>query len=140
MMVDQDGGDGVDMYRRGKEGGENDFLGRRWMMVDQDGGDGVDMYRRGKEGGENDFLDHVNACTAYMLYYLTIKRPFNLITMILYRMEENQRKRVAPPSSSSSSSSSDENEEPSFLEFYEELSNNKNLTNAQKEKRRMFKC
>ncbi|GJX52911.1 hypothetical protein Tco_0281280 [Tanacetum coccineum] len=128
--------------------------------------------------------DHVNACTAYMLYHLTIKRPFNLTTMILYRMEEvkknshapmpfamlltrlykhiletnpqsiipldrftihdrvmnplditrntikNKGKIVAPPSSSSSSSSSDENKETSFLEFYKELSDNENLTNA----------
>ncbi|GKA78186.1 hypothetical protein Tco_0784723 [Tanacetum coccineum] len=28
--------------------------------------------------------DHVNACTTYMLYYLTIKRKFNFTTMILY--------------------------------------------------------
>ncbi|GJU90976.1 hypothetical protein Tco_1303399 [Tanacetum coccineum] len=49
-------------------------------------------------------------------------------------------KRVASPSaSSSSSSSSDENEAPSFLEFYEELSDNEDLTDAQREKRRMFK-
>ncbi|GJT10208.1 hypothetical protein Tco_0857250 [Tanacetum coccineum] len=49
-------------------------------------------------------------------------------------------KRVTPPSSSSSSSSSDENEEPSFLEFYNELSENENVTNAQMEKRGMFMC
>ncbi|GJV56974.1 hypothetical protein Tco_1457979 [Tanacetum coccineum] len=47
-------------------------------------------------------------------------------------------KRVAPPSSSSSSSSSNENEEPSFLEFYEELYDNEDLTDAQKEKRGML--
>ncbi|GKE31960.1 hypothetical protein Tco_1451282 [Tanacetum coccineum] len=49
-------------------------------------------------------------------------------------------KRVALSSSSSSSSSSDENEVASFLEFYEELSDNEDLTDAQKEKRGMFKC
>ncbi|GJV04989.1 hypothetical protein Tco_1338558 [Tanacetum coccineum] len=50
-------------------------------------------------------------------------------------------KRVASPSaSSSSSSSSDDNESPSFLEFYEKLSDNENLTDAQREKRGMFKC
>ncbi|GKD23109.1 hypothetical protein Tco_1224812, partial [Tanacetum coccineum] len=44
-------------------------------------------------------------------------------------------KRVASPSiSSSSSSSSDGNEAPSFLEFYEELSDNEDLTDP-KEKR-----
>ncbi|GKA05001.1 hypothetical protein Tco_0684121 [Tanacetum coccineum] len=30
--------------------------------------------------------DHVNACTAYMLYYLIIKRKFNFTSMILYRI------------------------------------------------------
>ncbi|GKD71759.1 hypothetical protein Tco_1325849, partial [Tanacetum coccineum] len=93
--------------------------------------------------------DHVNACIAYMLYYLTIKRKFNFTTMILYLIEEVKKtnsapvnptkekgKRVASPSaSSSSSSSSDENEAPSFLEFYEELSSNEDLTDAQREKR-----
>ncbi|GKB96071.1 hypothetical protein Tco_0982208 [Tanacetum coccineum] len=45
-------------------------------------------------------------------------------------------KRVDSPfaSSSSSSSSSDENEVPSFLEFYEELSDKEELTDAQREK------
>ncbi|GKB27060.1 hypothetical protein Tco_0866461 [Tanacetum coccineum] len=129
--------------------------------------------------------DHVNACTAYMLYYLTIKRKFNFTTMILYRMEEVKKnnnapilfamlltriynhilrtnpqaivplnrfmfhesvmnpldisrnpikekgKRVASPSASSSSSSSSYgNEGPSFLEFYEELFDNEDLTDA----------
>nr|GEX72057.1 hypothetical protein [Tanacetum cinerariifolium] len=50
-------------------------------------------------------------------------------------------KRVASPSVSSSSSlSSDENEAPSFLEFFEELSDNEDLTDAEREKREMFKC
>nr|GEY10783.1 hypothetical protein [Tanacetum cinerariifolium] len=48
--------------------------------------------------------------------------------------------RVALPFSSSLYSSYDENEVPLFLEFYEELSDNENLTDAQKEKRGMFKC
>ncbi|GJU82229.1 hypothetical protein Tco_1284594 [Tanacetum coccineum] len=39
---------------------------------------------------------HVNACTAYMLYYLTIKRKFNFTTMILYRMKEIKNKSNAP--------------------------------------------
>ncbi|GKA88543.1 hypothetical protein Tco_0810307 [Tanacetum coccineum] len=43
---------------------------------------------------------------------------------------KKKENRVAPPSSSSSSSSSDKNKEPSFLEFYEELSDNEDLTNA----------
>ncbi|GJX03582.1 hypothetical protein Tco_0189498 [Tanacetum coccineum] len=41
---------------------------------------------------------------------------------------------------SSSSSSSDDNEAPSFLEFYDELSDSEDLTKAQREKRGMFKC
>ncbi|GJR16281.1 retrovirus-related pol polyprotein from transposon TNT 1-94 [Tanacetum coccineum] len=40
--------------------------------------------------------DHVNACTAYMLYYLTIKRKFNFTTMILYRIEEVKKNNNAP--------------------------------------------
>nr|GEY66589.1 hypothetical protein [Tanacetum cinerariifolium] len=44
-------------------------------------------------------------------------------------------KRVASPSVTSSSlSSSDDNEGPSFLEFYNELSDNEDLTKAQREK------
>ncbi|GJT13211.1 hypothetical protein Tco_0860253 [Tanacetum coccineum] len=125
----------------------------------------------------------VNACTAYMLYYLTLQRKFNFTSMILYRIEEvkNKRdspmpfamlltrlynhilqknpqaiiplarftfyervmnplyisknpskekgKRIASPSViSSSSSSSDDNKAPSFLEFYDELSENEELT------------
>ncbi|GJT10282.1 hypothetical protein Tco_0857324 [Tanacetum coccineum] len=50
-------------------------------------------------------------------------------------------KRVAYPSISSSlSSSSDKNEAPSFLEFYDKLSDNEDLTDSQREKRGMFKC
>nr|GEW52934.1 hypothetical protein [Tanacetum cinerariifolium] len=40
----------------------------------------------------------------------------------------------------SSSSSSDDNEVPSFLMFYDELSDNEDLTKAQREKRGIFKC
>ncbi|GJU42719.1 hypothetical protein Tco_1195676 [Tanacetum coccineum] len=55
---------------------------------------------------------------------------------ILRNPTKEKGKRVASPSaSSSSSSSSDENEAPSFLEFYEELSDNEDLTDAQREKR-----
>ncbi|GKD05869.1 hypothetical protein Tco_1180843 [Tanacetum coccineum] len=54
---------------------------------------------------------------------------------------KEKRKKIASPSvTSSSSSSSDDNEAPSFLEFYDELSDNKDLTQAQREKREMFKC
>ncbi|GJY74185.1 retrovirus-related pol polyprotein from transposon TNT 1-94, partial [Tanacetum coccineum] len=137
----------------------------------------------------------VNACTAYMLYYLTIKRKFNFTSMLICRMEEVKNKQDGPmpfamlltrlynhilqtnpqaivplarftlhehvmdpldisrnPSKekgkktaspsiiSSSSSSSDDNEAPSFLEFYDELSDSEDLTKAQREKRGMFKC
>ncbi|GJS91680.1 hypothetical protein Tco_0774316 [Tanacetum coccineum] len=128
-----------------------------------------------------------------MLYYLKIKKTFDLTTMIVFRMGDvkknsNSRmayvmiltrlykyilktnpqsivpfysfmyhervmnpldisrktikdkgKRVAPPSSSSSSSSN-EDKEPSFLQFYEDLSDDEDLTDAQKDKRGMFKC
>ncbi|GJQ94253.1 hypothetical protein Tco_0005392 [Tanacetum coccineum] len=139
--------------------------------------------------------DRVNACTAYMLYYLTIKRKFNFTLMILYRMEEVKNKSngpmlfamlltrlynhilrtnpqaIVPPNrftfhdrvmnsldisknpikekgkivtspsvSSSSSSSSDGNEASSLLEFYKELFDNEDLTDAQRETRGIFKC
>ncbi|GJX92387.1 hypothetical protein Tco_0345713 [Tanacetum coccineum] len=142
-----------------------------------------------------DKRNKVKACTAYMLYYLTIGRKFNFTSMIIYRMEEVIKKRKGPmpfamlltrlynhilatnpqaivpiarftfhehvmdpldisrnPSKekgkkiaspsviSSSSSSSDDNEAPSFLEFYDELSDSEDLTKAQREKRGMFKC
>ncbi|GKB29816.1 hypothetical protein Tco_0869217 [Tanacetum coccineum] len=44
---------------------------------------------------------------------------------------EKGKKIASPPVISSSSSSSDENEAPSFLEFYDELSDSEDLTNAQ---------
>ncbi|GKE39097.1 hypothetical protein Tco_1462502, partial [Tanacetum coccineum] len=40
--------------------------------------------------------DHVNTCTGYMLYYFTIKRPFNLTTMIIYRMKDVKKNSHAP--------------------------------------------
>ncbi|GJS60603.1 hypothetical protein Tco_0655387 [Tanacetum coccineum] len=49
------------------------------------------------------------------------------------------KKIASPPVISSSSSSSDDNEAPSFLEFYDELSDSEDLTEAQQEKRGMFK-
>ncbi|GJR21162.1 hypothetical protein Tco_0969689 [Tanacetum coccineum] len=142
-----------------------------------------------------DKRNKVKACTAYMLYYLTIGRKFNFTLMIIYRMEEviNKRKgpmpfamlltrlhnhiltinpqaivpiarftfhehimdpldisrnpskekgkKIASPSVISSSySSSDDDEAPSFLEFYDELSDSEDLTKVQREKRGMFKC
>ncbi|GJR03030.1 hypothetical protein Tco_0526014 [Tanacetum coccineum] len=38
----------------------------------------------------------VKACTAYMLYYLTIGRKFNFTLMIIYRMEEVIKKSKGP--------------------------------------------
>ncbi|GKE54352.1 hypothetical protein Tco_1489508 [Tanacetum coccineum] len=142
-----------------------------------------------------DKRNKVKACTAYMLYYLTIGRKFNFTSMIIYRMEEVIHKRKGPmpfamlltrlfnhiletnpqaidrparytfheyvmdsldisrnpskekgknvissPVISSSSSSSNENEGPSFLEFYDELSDSEDLTKSQQEKKGMFKC
>ncbi|GKF36856.1 hypothetical protein Tco_0113614, partial [Tanacetum coccineum] len=133
-----------------------------------------------------DKRNKVKACTAYILYYLTIGRKFNFTLMIIYRMEEvinkckgpfpfamlltrlynhilvsnaqaivplarytfhehvmdlldilrnpskEKGKNIASPSNiSSSSSSSDDNEGPSFLEFYDKLSDSEDLTNAQ---------
>nr|GEW75389.1 hypothetical protein [Tanacetum cinerariifolium] len=49
--------------------------------------------------------------------------------------------KISPPSViSSSSSSSDDNEVSSFIEFYDELSDSEDLTQAQRENRGMFKC
>ncbi|GJV25284.1 hypothetical protein Tco_1377979 [Tanacetum coccineum] len=60
---------------------------------------------------------------------------------ILRNPSKEKGKKVASPSViSSSSSSSDDNKAPSFLEFYDELSDSEDLTKAQREKRGMFKC
>ncbi|GKD41300.1 hypothetical protein Tco_1261507 [Tanacetum coccineum] len=40
----------------------------------------------------------VNTCTAYMFYYLTIKRKFNFTSMLIYRMEEVKNKQDGPMS------------------------------------------
>ncbi|GJU68889.1 hypothetical protein Tco_1255148 [Tanacetum coccineum] len=48
---------------------------------------------------------------------------------------EKGKKIASPLVISSSSSSSDDNEAPSFLEFYDELSDSEDLTNARREKR-----
>ncbi|GKD08881.1 hypothetical protein Tco_1188566 [Tanacetum coccineum] len=60
---------------------------------------------------------------------------------ILRNPSKEKGKNIASPSvTSSSSSSSNDNEAPSFLEFYDELSDGKDITKAQREKRGMFKC
>ncbi|GJY55991.1 hypothetical protein Tco_0455106 [Tanacetum coccineum] len=41
-------------------------------------------------------MDHVSACTAYMLYYLKIKKKFNLTAMILLRMEDFKKSSYGP--------------------------------------------
>ncbi|GJX27054.1 hypothetical protein Tco_0233350 [Tanacetum coccineum] len=43
-----------------------------------------------------DKRNKVKACTAYMLYYLTIGRKFNFTSMIIYQMEEVIKKRKGP--------------------------------------------
>ncbi|GJU11663.1 hypothetical protein Tco_1134059 [Tanacetum coccineum] len=43
-----------------------------------------------------DKRNKVKACTAYMLYYLTIRRKFNFTLMIIYRMEEVIKKHKGP--------------------------------------------
>ncbi|GKD26455.1 hypothetical protein Tco_1232669 [Tanacetum coccineum] len=40
--------------------------------------------------------DHVNVCTAYMLYYLKIKKTFDLTTMIVLRMDDVKKNNDAP--------------------------------------------
>ncbi|GJW27901.1 hypothetical protein Tco_0044776 [Tanacetum coccineum] len=65
----------------------------------------------------------------------------NMSWDILRNPSKEKGKKIASPLvTSSSSSSSDDNEAPSFLEFYDELSDNEDLTKAQREKRGMFKC
>nr|GEV86887.1 hypothetical protein [Tanacetum cinerariifolium] len=54
--------------------------------------------------------------------------------------KEKGKKIASPSVTSSLSSSSDDNEAQSFLEFYDELSDNKDLTKAQRKKKGMFKC
>ncbi|GKD91483.1 hypothetical protein Tco_1366990 [Tanacetum coccineum] len=60
---------------------------------------------------------------------------------ILRNPSKEKGKKISSPSVTiSSSSSSNDNKAPSFLEFYDELSDSKDLTKAQREKRGMFKC
>ncbi|GKB48910.1 hypothetical protein Tco_0899663 [Tanacetum coccineum] len=63
-----------------------------------------------------------------------------MISLDISRKTIKDKGKRAAPSSSSSSSSSNEDEDPSSLQFYEELSDDEEPTNAQKEKRGMFKC
>ncbi|GKA90205.1 hypothetical protein Tco_0812075 [Tanacetum coccineum] len=64
------------------------------------------------------------------MYHERVMNPLDISRKTI----KDKGKRVAPPSSSSSSSSN-EDEEPSFLKFYEELSDDEDLTDAQKDKR-----
>nr|GEU75134.1 hypothetical protein [Tanacetum cinerariifolium] len=77
---------------------------------------------------------------------LEVKRNEEDIPYIEFKLDISRNpstekgKKIASPSViSSSSSSSDDNEAPSFLEFYDELSDSADLTKAQQEKRGMFK-
>ncbi|GKD91836.1 hypothetical protein Tco_1371673 [Tanacetum coccineum] len=54
--------------------------------------------------------------------------------------KEKGKKIASPSVISFSSSLSDDNESPSFLKFYDKLSDSEDLTKAQREKRGMFKC
>ncbi|GKE15012.1 hypothetical protein Tco_1422589 [Tanacetum coccineum] len=69
------------------------------------------------------------------MYHERVMNPLDISRKTI----KDKGKRVAHPSSSSSSSSN-EDEEPSFLQLYEELSDDEDLTDAQKDKRGMFKC
>nr|GEU87729.1 hypothetical protein [Tanacetum cinerariifolium] len=40
--------------------------------------------------------DHINACTTYMLYYLVIKKTFDLTTLIVLRMDDVKRNNDGP--------------------------------------------
>nr|GEY99567.1 hypothetical protein [Tanacetum cinerariifolium]GEY99575.1 hypothetical protein [Tanacetum cinerariifolium] len=62
------------------------------------------------------------------------------LDILRYPSIEKGKKITSPPVISSSSSSSDDNEAPYFLKFYDEISDSKDLTKAQREKRGMFKC
>ncbi|GJS28054.1 hypothetical protein Tco_0488674 [Tanacetum coccineum] len=54
--------------------------------------------------------------------------------------KEKGKNIISSPVISSSPSSFNDNKGPSFLEFYDELSDSEDLTKAQQEKRGMFKC
>ncbi|GKD07912.1 hypothetical protein Tco_1187597 [Tanacetum coccineum] len=77
----------------------------------------------------------------YCQYYFTTagSRLILLLKIEEYKLS-HKGKKLPLLSTSSSSSLSDDNEAPSFLEFYDELSDNEDLTKAQREKRGMFKC
>ncbi|GJR18125.1 hypothetical protein Tco_0966652 [Tanacetum coccineum] len=68
------------------------------------------------------------------------ERVMNLLDTSRNPTKEKGKRVASPSASSSSSSTSDDNEAPSFLEFYKELPDNEDLTDAQREKSRMFKC
>ncbi|GJR65225.1 hypothetical protein Tco_0011290 [Tanacetum coccineum] len=77
---------------------------------------------------------------AFKLGQFTFKFTFHECAMdpldISRNPSKEKGKRVSSPSvTSSSSSSSDDNEGTSFLEFYDELSDNEDLAKAQREKR-----
>ncbi|GJT91088.1 putative reverse transcriptase domain-containing protein [Tanacetum coccineum] len=83
------------------------------------------------------------------LYFVerTIRNRFTFYERVMDPLDisrnpsKEKGKRIASPlATSSSSSSSDDNEAPFFIEFYDELSDNEDLTKAQREKRGMFKC
>ncbi|GJU21860.1 copia protein [Tanacetum coccineum] len=77
---------------------------------------------------EADFVDSSKYRVDRFTFYERVMDPLD----ISRNPTKEKGKRVTSPSvTSSSSSSSDDNEAPSFLKFYEELSDNEDLTNAQ---------
>ncbi|GJZ34074.1 hypothetical protein Tco_0579510 [Tanacetum coccineum] len=68
------------------------------------------------------------------------ERVMNPLDISRNPIKENGKRIASPSASSTLSSSSDGNEAPLFFEIYEELSDNEDLTDAQREKRGMFKC
>ncbi|GKC82078.1 hypothetical protein Tco_1137795 [Tanacetum coccineum] len=69
-----------------------------------------------------------------------LQTPHALETFYISKCKEKGKKIASPSVISSLSSSSDDNEAPSFLDFYDELSDSEDLSKAQREKKGMFKC
>ncbi|GJX99695.1 hypothetical protein Tco_0356714 [Tanacetum coccineum] len=86
---------------------------------------------------EADFVDSSKYRVDRFTFHERVMDPLD----ISKNARKEKGKKIASPSVTSSSSLLfDDNEAQSFLEFYDELSDNKDLTKAQREKRGMFKC
>nr|GEX03028.1 retrotransposon protein [Tanacetum cinerariifolium] len=75
-----------------------------------------------------------------LIMFIFHERVMDPLDILRNPSKEKGKKIVSSSIISSSSSSADDNEAPSFLEFYDELSDSEDLTKAQREKRGMFKC